>query len=92
MPVPDSSHTQSTPKSAASTTPEERRKFVVLAILASVVVILLWVWTLPYNFRKESGPEAAGPVEFFQRIGDQLGSATGALKNYKNDTDAARGN
>ncbi len=68
-------------------TPRERRKFVVLVSLGFVVVLLIWIWTLPFNFRKpEEGP--AGPRQFFNMLGDQVSTTLRAYQGA-GTTDAA---
>ena len=63
-----------------SATPHERRKFVVLVCFGFVVVLLIWIWTLPFNFRKsEDGP--AGPRQFFNVLGDQVGTTLRAYQD-----------
>lgn len=67
-----------------STTPHERRKFAVLVVLGCIVVVLIWIWTLPFNFRKvENGP--AGPRQFFNVLGDQVSATLQAYQTAGND-------
>lgn len=56
-------------------TPEERKKFVILVGLAFIVVALIWIATLPINF-KQTGPTAPGPTTVFGVITEKLGAVS----------------
>lgn len=68
-------------------TPEERKKFVVLVGLAFVVVVLIWIATLPLNF-KQNGPSAPGPTTVFGAITEKLGSLSRIGSIFKNVKEA----
>lgn len=71
-----------------SATPHERRKFAVLVVLGCIVVFLIWIWTLPFNFRRvEEGP--AGPRQFFNVLGNQVSATLQAYQRAGNDATTA---
>lgn len=90
MPTSHSRHQFQEPKPSA--TPHERRKFVVLVVLGCIVVFLIWIWTLPFNFRRvEEGP--AGPRQFFNVLGNQVSATLQAYQTagHETTTDAGAG-
>lgn len=75
------------PTPPTSATPQERRKFWMLVGLGGVVIVLFWFALLPMSLR-QSGPEAAGPRTFFQKIGEQF-SFGGIIFNKTREVESA---
>lgn len=56
----------------------DQKRFAVLVVLATVLILLLWVATIPINYGSGDN-EVAGPVTFFQKIGQQLNITSKAV-------------
>lgn len=68
-----------------SASEQDRKKLVVLGIFAGVVILLLWFFTMPYNYEKQEGESNANPVGFFGTIKDQISIGGGRMGNYVED-------
>lgn len=56
-------------------TARDKRRFFILATLGCLIVILLWVATIPLNFRKRENT-TAGPQAIMQLISDDISAGT----------------
>lgn len=67
-------------------TARDKRRFFVLTSLAGIIVILLWIATIPLNFKKQENV-TAGPQAIMQLIGQDIdaGSAFFQEDNTSNE-------
>lgn len=67
----------------------ERKKLTVLVVLCSVVIILFWIATLPFSY-SENEKQAAGPKDFFSKVGNQFEGSGESVERANTITDAIK--
>lgn len=68
---------------------QERKKLAVLVVLCSIVIILFWIATIPMSYQNKE-KQAAGPKEFFSRLGEQFNGSGESIERVNTITDAIK--
>lgn len=66
-----------------SAAPHERRKLFILCVLSAIIILLLWIFSLPYQFRKNKASGSGTASELWHQIKDAAGQTKRIKKIYK---------